>query len=1145
MIADPEVQRYFSHLETAVTGLYAVAEKARSKGFDPSNTVEIYKAQDLAARVEGLIGVKGVAARIRELDAQVSREETAFKIIEEIVNGKFGTYDDKSAAEYAMRTALGIVTEGITAAPLQGIEKVEIKENPDRSKYLAVYYAGPMRSAGGTEQALTVLFADHIRVLLHLDRYKVKEEEIGRLIEELRLYERKVTRFQYHPSDEDLRKVLQHLPIEVTGPQTDSYQVSVYRNLERINTNNVRGGALRVINDGVYGKAAKLKKIIDKNGIPGWDWLKIKKDEKQDNTNVKILPDPKYLVDIVGGRPIFAHPSVFGGFRLRYGRARNTGLASVGIHPATMIILERFIAVGTQLRVERPGKSSTITPVDGIEGPVIKLKNGDVIRVEDDIQAERMRSDVEEVLFLGDMVVAVGEFLENNHRLMPPGYCEEIWAAELRRALNEKFESNYDILSDYLGLKVERFYDFAYRPFTVKPTAEEALDICSLLSIPLHPRYTYFWENISVKEIILLKDWLSDSLNAWKGGELRVPLEPIPKKILEKIAALHRISDGCVIFQDPAIINALLSPSKNEVDLPSDEDNVDPLKFLCESSCIKVRAKGRSFIGARMGRPEKAKERMMRPPIHALFPVGLSGGPKRDLGKAVGKSSGFEASTIYKRCKRCNVDTYENVCSRCGDRTVTVFTCSKCGGEYDSEGSCARCGFNLVPFKTHVITIENYEGLLKKLGVPKTQLIKGVRGLSNPTKIPETLEKGILRSKHQVFVYKDGTARFDVTNAPLTHFTPSEIGLSVEKLREMGYSKDFKGAEITSEDQMIELLVQDIIVPESCGVYLFKVSKYVDELLSKFYNSDPYYNLKKPEDLIGHLVIGLAPHTSAGIIGRIIGFTKAKVCYAHPFWHAAKRRNCDGDEDAVMLALEALIDFSKAFLPEKIGGLMDTPLVLTTVIDPAEVDDECHNMETIEHLPLEFYSLSEEYKDPKEALKYVEILKNRLGKPEQYTNFSFSIYTESIDKGPTTTSYDEIKSMMEKVDRQLKLAKKISAVNSKDVAERLIKHHFIPDLAGNMRAFSTQTFRCTKCGAKYRRIPLRGVCVKCNGNLILTVHEGNVNKYLEAASSLSKTYELGVFVDQQISLIGRGLRALIPPKKECDMNLGKFIDSEK
>jgi len=52
-----------------------------------------------------------------------------------------------------------------------------------------------------------------------------------------------------------------------------------------------------------------------------------------------------------------------------------------------------------------------------------------------------------------------------------------------------------------------------------------------------------------------------------------------------------------------------------------------------------------------------------------------------------------------------------------------------------------------------------------------TQNAASVKGLTNLDKTPETIEKGILRAKHGLSVYKDGTIRFDATNAPLTHIT--------------------------------------------------------------------------------------------------------------------------------------------------------------------------------------------------------------------------------------------------------------------------------------------------------------------------------------------------------------------------------------
>jgi DNA polymerase II large subunit (EC 2.7.7.7) len=183
-------------------------------------------------------------------------------------------------------------------------------------------------------------------------------------------------------------------------------------------------------------------------------------------------------------------------------------------------------------------------------------------------------------------------------------------------------------------------------------------------------------------------------------------------------------------------------------------------------------------------------------------------------------------------------------------------------------------------------------------------------------KIPEPLEKGILRAKHDIYVFKDGTIRYDMTDLPITHFNSKEIGTPINKLKDLGYDKDYTGKPLKDEEQLIEIFPQDIIVSNDCGDYLVKIANYMDDLIEKFYGISPFYGIKDREGLIGELVIGLAPHTSAGVLGRIIGFIESSVCYAHPYFHAAKRRNCDGDEDCVMLLLDGLINFSKEYLPE-------------------------------------------------------------------------------------------------------------------------------------------------------------------------------------------------------------------------------------
>ena len=237
---------YFETLEEETEKVYIVARKARLKGYDIELEPEIPLAKDLAERVEGLVGPRDVAKRIKELEKKYSREEVAFQIAKEIVT-KSDVEDQADSIEVreeksdqALRTALAILTEGVVAAPLEGIAKVKIKQNFDKSWYFAVYFAGPIRSAGGTAAALAVLIGDYIRLSIDLDVYKPTEREIERYVEEVELYESEVTNLQYSPSPEEVRNAVKNIPVEVTGEPTDKIEVS-HRDLERVETNNIRG----------------------------------------------------------------------------------------------------------------------------------------------------------------------------------------------------------------------------------------------------------------------------------------------------------------------------------------------------------------------------------------------------------------------------------------------------------------------------------------------------------------------------------------------------------------------------------------------------------------------------------------------------------------------------------------------------------------------------------------------------------------------------------------------------------------------------------------------------------------------------------------------------------------------------------------
>jgi DNA polymerase II large subunit len=130
--------------------------------------------------------------------------------------------------------------------------------------------------------------------------------------------------------------------------------------------------------------------------------------------------------------------------------------------------------------------------------------------------------------------------------------------------------------------------------------------------------------------------------------------------------------------------------------------------------------------------------------------------------------------------------------------------------------------------------------------------------------------------------------------------------------------------------------------------------------------------------------------------------------------------------------------------------------------------------------------------------------------------------------------------MIEKLEMQLELGEKIDAVNVKHVALKVLTTHFIRDIAGNLRAFSTQGFRCKTCNKRFRRLPLRGKCFVCGGSLSLTVYRGGIEKYLDAAQRLIEKYDLPKYYSQQVSLIKDEIVAMFDNKKPKQISLLDF-----
>ena len=134
-----------------------------------------------------------------------------------------------------------------------------------------------------------------------------------------------------------------------------------------------------------------------------------------------------------------------------------------------------------------------------------------------------------------------------------------------------------------------------------------------------------------------------------------------------------------------------------------------------------------------------------------------------------------------------------------------------------------------------------------------------------------------------------------------------------------------------------------------------------------------------------------------------------------------------------------------------------------------------------------------------------------------------------------------LKTINEKLDMQIEIAKKINAVNPNEVVSSVLNTHLLPDLIGNMKAYTSQSFRCKKCGKSHRRFPLKTVCTKCSGELQATVTRGSVEKYLKIALKLSETYDVDDYLYNRLKLISEELKSLFPIKEE-QLELTQYLE---
>ncbi len=1232
------LEKYFEDLKKRVDVAYGVAERARAKGLDPVNGVECPLALTMAERSVNLVKtiypkllVGKISSRILELEELYGKLDAtvSFVIAREIAEGLFGKFKDKlEAIDAGIRVGFAYMTLGVVASPIEGytglkIQKLDRKGQKLEKGYFVVSFSGPIRSAGTTSVCLVLMLIDYLRESFGFDRYDASEEEIGRYIQENKDFHERVSNLQYFPSEDEMEFLARNLPIQIDGDPTERLEVSNFKDLNRVETNRIRGGMCLAFSEGLAQKAGKawgrlkgVRKNLEneKRRIgSGFDWVEdylVLHGKRERGLGDSVA---SYIKDLVAGRPVYGHPGRSGGFRFRYGRGRTSGFSAVSVHPATMGISGGFLSHGTQLKIERPTKGCIVTSCDSIDGPIVKLKNGSVRRLVDYDEARKLYNEVEEIIYLGDILFPIGDVIDRNANLVVPGYVPEWWATEVEVAGRRSQVAGEDSTKNHGVLRPARFL---VEKLTGGKLKEIDLDLAVNLSekygVALHPDFIFYWSQISREEFVDLMKWLNGSV--WRAGKLVLNWEKgvrekfgLGKRALEILGVEHEVVlDNVVVDLDARAL--LFNIGKADIyngeilEFRVDEvDSRDVLEIVNGLCLAEVKDKAGTFIGARMGRPEKAKLRKLTGSPNVLFPVGDSGGRMKSvldavgtrnsvpskmgtgvpsssgarnsvpfkMGTAVPASSGARNSVPFKMGTgvpsssgkgfvKANFPAYECDCNSeklekgneglkesdygifencvfCGKKARRLNFCRKCNEVKD--GDCKLHGKVGGSWNRRVDIGKYFESAVEMLGFKDFEispLIKGVSGMKSESKVPENLAKGILRAKFNLSVNKDGTVRYDAIEIPLTHFRPREIGTSYEKLLELGYLKDVDGRDLVDDNQILELMPHDVVLPALCeiagqslvnecnaGEVFLNIANFVDEELCRFYKMDRFYNLKEKGDLIGVEVVCMAPHNCAGVVGRIVGFGNMQGLLASPYMHAAMRRDCDGDECAVMLLMDVLLNFSRKFLPSHRGGSQDAPLVLNARIIAGEVDDQILFFESCGRYPLELYEAAEKGLHSSVIVNKVGLIRDRLKRGEDgFVGNGFSHNTNDFNLGNNNGVYKSLPTMKEKVMAQMELAKKLRGVDEDDVARLVLERHFIRDIRGNLRKFARQGFRCSACNESFRRPPLVGVCTKCKGKLIFTVSEGSVRKYLEPAMELVRDYNISSYTKESIELIG-------------------------
>ena len=1071
-----EFQKYVNQIDNTVSAEIQLANKAKKLRIDSNEEIESIFTNSSLDTILAICNIPGLQ---KYLLGKISQNDNILlltaEVSKQIVIGRFIKGTKEELIHLALQTAFVLLTRGQSSVPKEYIHIVKIDE---KTNHLTLFFTNTIRYVEGTIIGLIVLISDYLRSILHLNRFHSHSDIINRYEEEMTIYLNTIDKIPQFKK-EHLRLFLQNIGIELTSEPYERIEVKKYRNLPKL-TNHLRMG----MNVALEKILLNLKSITQeklKAGIPEWEWLDGL--SFKENFNRREFG----LSDIRSTRPLISKSNVPGGFRLRFGSSRVTGFGTVGINPLTML-LTGMLSPGSTIQIDQSDEFFAVNPVSSILGPLIELESGSFQRLSSLKEYEDLKNDISQIWELGDLLISSSDISSFSSEFYQ-SWTEEWWSLILRKELLHNIHKMSKV-SQLTGLTPKDIQDLILNPIKYYPSLDVAFNISKIINIPLHPKYSFNWNEIAISDFILFLE------NIAKNQLTRETIPPEFVNILKRLGIPFEISKSEIIspilnFFRP-YFDDKLDELKNK--LNQEIENISVLS-LCEDFLgIPIKPLCHERIGVKLIKTEKSEPRIINPPHHIIFPIANHGGSQRDLLK-LSKDQPARIRLAERFCPSCNKTSFNTFCKDCKELTIQKY---KCREEHVSDSqTCKECGKRAYSTSYQRINVgEMVADAMKKAESPQISRLKGVSFLENRSGIPEHLLKGILRSKYDLSVYKDGTTRYSLTNSPIRIFSPKDANIDIETLHHLGYSHDIHGEDLKDENQLIEIFPYDVIINEDASKYLFMQSKFIDDELIFLYELPPYYRYTSTNNVIGSIIVGVSPISQVGSIGRVIGTTKFKVLFAHPLWHVLKSRYCNGVNDSITLLLDILLNFSKKLYPSSHGGELDTPNYINLMNDWTDLCN-ISKYKTIS-LNLSFY---QKKIDPISLID-----KGTFDSHSLHLNTSFLHVTSNIIENNYFNLFQE-KKIDSRVILTLDSLRKIRGVEEGVYVNSILINDFLEKITYSMIRFFQQPFRCKFCKQTFRRIPLSDRCPKCdNRTLEQTLSKGWVLRYFQIIAHLSEKY---------------------------------------